>query len=330
MVATAMSRVNVNLRRLEEWLLREYPADLIMPVKSGTKQPVKAHKNGKWTWEEYRAFMSLPKDVDIGILLRDLCVVDFDDVDTALSFEKAFPELLEAPTEVTRKGRHYFFRRPDYADAEGYYDGARQHSELPVDFKSVCSTGTSGLIVVCPSSNKSWVRPPWMHAPQEISRALLSRVAAGFPPPKSKKQLSLSSPGPSPGPNPGPSRVLSAGPSRRLQPDIEEVLQLLALLARGRADSYETWVQVGWCLHNIAGCSSDASRLLTAWKDFSKLSSKYKEGECQELWPKMADEGLGLGTLHMWAKQDSPYEYKGLVGAVGATSWSCRSDLMEL
>ncbi|PNH06390.1 hypothetical protein TSOC_007261 [Tetrabaena socialis] len=44
--------------------------------------------------------------------------------------------------EETKKGRHYFFRRPDYCDAEGYFDGARQISGVVVDFKSVCTSGT--------------------------------------------------------------------------------------------------------------------------------------------------------------------------------------------
>lgn len=112
----------------------------------------------------------------------------FDDEATAECYETEFPELCEAPMEKTRKGRHYFFERPKFADEEGFFDGARQQGDQPVDFKSKCSTGTAGLVVVCPSANKTWVRPPWAHAPKEISRALLERVCK----PRSRTQKKAS------------------------------------------------------------------------------------------------------------------------------------------
>jgi hypothetical protein len=88
--------------------------------------------------------------------------------------------------------------------------------------------------------------------------------------------------------------------SRADQDVIEELVDLLDL---ERADSYEKWIRVGWCLHNI-----DVA-LLSKWIDFSKKSSKYREGECEKLWVSMKDEGLGIGSLHRWAKEDSPNGY---------------------
>lgn len=82
--------------------------------------------------------------------------------------------------------------------------------------------------------------------------------------------------------------------------NIDFVKKVVALLSPSRADSYQEWIRIGWCLRNID------YRLLDAWIDFSKQSKKYVEGECERLWSYMRDDGLGIGTLYMWAKQDNP------------------------
>ncbi|KXZ42432.1 hypothetical protein GPECTOR_147g16 [Gonium pectorale] len=162
------------LSRLILWLKADFPRDVVMPMTS-RKEPCFAHKGGAWTWlrldECLPSMMRCPKSLTqvreatlaqqqqhVGILLRELCVLDFDDEATALSYESLFLELREAPCETTCKGRHYFFRRPAFTDSKGFYDGARQTAD-EVDFKSVCATGTSGTIVVAPSDGKSWDSP---------------------------------------------------------------------------------------------------------------------------------------------------------------------------
>lgn len=81
--------------------------------------------------------------------------------------------------------------------------------------------------------------------------------------------------------------------------NIEFVQKVVDLLDKKRADSYQEWIRVGWCLRNID------YRLLGSWIEFSKKSSKYNEGECERIWSYMRDDGLGVGTLYMWAKQDN-------------------------
>lgn len=92
------------------------------------------------------------------------------------------------------------------------------------------------------------------------------------------------------------------------------VCKLVDCLDPGRAESYNEWVRVGWCLRNID------HRLLEKWEEISKKSSKYVEGECARMWAYMRQGGLGIGTLHMWARQDSPEAYKEII----------RSDLTSL
>eukprot|EP00798_Chlamydomonas_sp_ICE-L_P002708 gene2708-biopygen7865 len=82
----------------------------------------------------------------------------------------------------------------------------------------------------------------------------------------------------------------------------------LRLLTSGaRADCYNEWVRVGWCLRNID------HRLLDKWEEFSQQSPKYVNTECARLWNKMRTGGLGIGTLHMWAKHDNPEAYLNLI-----------------
>lgn len=87
---------------------------------------------------------------------------------------------------------------------------------------------------------------------------------------------------------------------------IERIEQQLAVrytryLSKKRADSLNEWMQVGKCLHNIA------DSLLDVWIEFSKRSTKFKEGECEDLWHTFGSKSdlglnidLGLGTLYRW------------------------------
>lgn len=89
--------------------------------------------------------------------------------------------------------------------------------------------------------------------------------------------------------------------------NIDLVISLIGLLNIKRADAYDDWIRLGWCLCNID------YRLLSEWEKFSMNSKKYKKGDCEKVWEKMRDGGLGIGSLRLWAKQDNPKEYEELM-----------------
>jgi len=90
--------------------------------------------------------------------------------------------------------------------------------------------------------------------------------------------------------------------------DLDIVRKLVEILDPKRAEDFSDWMKVGWCLRSID------HRLLDVWDTFSKNSSKYCSSTCETKWEKMrSDGGLGVGTLHMWAKLDNPIEYKKIV-----------------
>lgn len=120
-----------------------------------------------------------------------------DDCKLVPELEARFPLLRTAPCERTRRGFHYFFLRFSLANVGCFYDGCGQVTPH-LDFKSVCSTGTPGIIVVAPStwvvrlvvggptpshpypfpcSDKTWVRAPWDCDIVEIPDDLLKLVA---------------------------------------------------------------------------------------------------------------------------------------------------------
>ena len=86
--------------------------------------------------------------------------------------------------------------------------------------------------------------------------------------------------------------------------DLKVIQKLVTILSPKRADNYDDWIRLGWCLHNI-----DYS-LCETWDSFSSQSDKYKEGACQKEWDAMENRGLRTRFFARWAKRDSPEEYK--------------------
>lgn len=106
-----------------------------------------------------------------------------------------------------------------------------------------------------------------------------------------------------------PPRMGSKAPRRHEEIDMSVVRQLVGMLdGTKRANNYYDWIRVGFCLHHI-----DHQEGLAIWDEFSKASDKYRPGDCERYWRSMrANGGLGMGTLHMWAKNDNPTAYATL------------------
>lgn len=75
-----------------------------------------------------------------------------------------------------------------------------------------------------------------------------------------------------------------------------------------RADSYEKWVQVAICLHNIH------PDLLDVFLDFSSQDAKkYNEADCIQKWNSLTfrndGDRMGEGTLRYWSREDDREGY---------------------
>jgi len=88
--------------------------------------------------------------------------------------------------------------------------------------------------------------------------------------------------------------------------DLLFVRKIVKILKVHRSESYDSWLRMGWCLHNID------YRLLENWVEFSKKSEKFVEGECEKEWCDMDNDGLGMGSLFMWAREDNVAKFNEL------------------
>ena len=88
---------------------------------------------------------------------------------------------------------------------------------------------------------------------------------------------------------------------------MKDIRVLVEMLSSQRADGYDTWMHVLWCLYNISHGSTEGLALAI---DFSKKSAKFEEGKVDELWEQMTVGNYTIGSLRMWAQQDNPEAYK--------------------
>ena len=89
--------------------------------------------------------------------------------------------------------------------------------------------------------------------------------------------------------------------------DEDLVKKLVECLSVKRADEYDDWLNVGFCLYCIS------PECLDLWVEFSKKSNKYEEGVCEKHWGKMSKKGMSVGTLKYWAKLDNNKQYKKVI-----------------
>uniref|UniRef100_A0A6C0JEY4 SF3 helicase domain-containing protein n=1 Tax=viral metagenome TaxID=1070528 RepID=A0A6C0JEY4_9ZZZZ len=115
-----------------------------------------------------------------------------------------------------------------------------------------------------------------------------------------------------------PHRMLSKSKKQKhirklKQSQLKLVIEYVDCLNVERSKSYREWLEVGWCLHNL---HNKDNTLLNKWIEFSKKSdihSSEAEDSCKEFWSNMCDEGLGIGSLKMWARQDNAPLYDTIV-----------------
>jgi P4 family phage/plasmid primase-like protien len=82
---------------------------------------------------------------------------------------------------------------------------------------------------------------------------------------------------------------------------------LMEMLSDERADDYYTWVEVGITLFDITEGREDG---LDMWIEFSRRSSKFKDGECEKRWSKMTMHNRTISSIMFMARNDNPTQYK--------------------
>ena len=89
------------------------------------------------------------------------------------------------------------------------------------------------------------------------------------------------------------------------------IYEYVDCLSINRAINHDTWIEVGWALHNI---HNKTDHLLKKWMDWGRQTGTGYEKEPDssyiEAWDSMRDFGLGIGSLKLWAKEDNPNKYQ--------------------
>ena len=86
--------------------------------------------------------------------------------------------------------------------------------------------------------------------------------------------------------------------------------ELAMILSSKRATNYNDWIKVGWALYSV----DDSKDMLNVFKKFSKKTNgEYSEKSCEKVWKKANKEGLTIGSLKHWAKEDNPKKYNKII-----------------
>lgn len=301
---------------LQKHLNEIAPGSFIAPAHTeDKKRPLVKHKDGQYTINDYHKHKwKCFRTGTLIILSKDLIVVDVDDQEYVQKYKQMFPIFNETVSAKTKKGMHFFFKTTEYSRAARIFDGARSMKDpdtgevLPVDIKTVCSTGTGGIIAIAPSPNKEWIVEPIknkiLDLPDEFVDHWRYRTAAKDTAPEPAENTGKGATG---------YTTNNTYNQKNTKYDAEEVKGLLDALSFERCDNYSTWIQVGMCLHN----TDPGEHMLELWDEFSQKSLKYTEGECAEKWTTFGNapegRGLTLASLYAWAKQDNHYAYKEVI-----------------
>ena len=91
---------------------------------------------------------------------------------------------------------------------------------------------------------------------------------------------------------------------------LAELDALTGMLSKDRAAPHGNWIRVGMALHNASQASVSGLRL---WQRFGELCpEKFDATEHEREWWRFGaprSDGLRIGSIHRWAKKDSPTEY---------------------
>ncbi len=291
------------LKRMDAFLQCEYPDCVLMPAapKSG-KIPRYPHVKKEYTANMFKPIECTERYVHqneqgeyevrmagaIILLGKSLIVVDVDDEAWCTKIEHMFPDTF--PHTVICKtchGKHYYFTRTPYA--EHIKDGARKLKDptgntLPIDVKTVCSTGARGVISVPPSHKKEWVKELGMHKPLPIPDEFVDFY------------------------NKHMSRLIAVmdevhaviHPIANSSLGTDYVSKLLHLLSKSRWDDRNQWRDIAIALQNHTG----DGRYHDVWLGLSKISHKFDEAEAKKVWntcidPNYQGAKVTLGTIEL-------------------------------
>jgi hypothetical protein len=298
-----------NVEKLINTFYTKYNANYIIPC-GKNKSPITAHKDGSYDWSKiYNEddHIVFTKDGYVGIILKDLMVIDIDDKSLVTNWENMFPILKTVVSAETKKGKHYYFKRTELADAYKIYDKARclmiNDKKIELDIKTLCETGTGGIIIASPSPEKSWIINPTDTDILDIPQDLLIYINKYYIHKSQKVNPSLT--------KKDLKQIQINEELKDKQEYSEDDISILVdMLSDSRVNDYNDWLNVGFCLKNISNNTDTNYPIFDNW---SKKGKKYDSVKNMRIWRSMPSDkknSYSLGSLKYWARQDSKKEYE--------------------
>lgn len=197
------------------------------------------------------------------------------------------------------------------------YDKARcfGFDNEEIDFKSICSTKTSGVVVIPPSKGKTWIRGLYDTPLPDFSGKIFDYFFDNW---NNRRYV----------------YTFKADPELKIKKhdiidDIDEdsgfdkvdisendvlmIKNLIDCLSYNRSHDFTSWINVCWCLKNIYAQYDDPDELIKKlWIEFSsKCKNKFNYDQSTDKWYRTIPRksGLKLGTLKFWAHEDDPDKY---------------------
>ena len=260
----------------------------------------------KWTQIDNNSCIeNIKPDRNLGILTGKISNITVIDIDIKDNGKDTWDELINKHGEpITPKvrtgtgGFHYYFKYTDKLKSDSKV--VKYNDKLVgIDIKN-----DGGYVVCPPSINNNGDKYQWINHPKDIDFAEIPKWFFTYLKDKKTKDKT---------------NKVTKHRDIKHESDVEEVEcerlhdklhieKMLNILSQERVDNYQSWIDVGMCLFNSERKSNEYYCL---WKEWSKKSNKYKEGDCQEKWVTFSkqENGLTLGSLHYWARTDNQVQY---------------------
>ncbi len=86
--------------------------------------------------------------------------------------------------------------------------------------------------------------------------------------------------------------------------------ELIDMLDDRRCSNYSDWLDIGMCLYNIN------KNYLGIWDKWSSNDPKYEDSKCEKKWNSFKNDknGLKIGSLRSWCKNDNVDKYNNFIG----------------
>jgi P4 family phage/plasmid primase-like protien len=250
---------------------------------------------------------NIQEDKNIGILTGEksgITVIDIDVKDNGLEVWKKlitkYGDIETPKVQTGTGGYHYYFKYYKNINSDSKvvkYDG---YKTVGIDIKN-----DGGYVIAPPSVNENGNSYKWINL---LSKKSLKEIPSWFFDYLiNKKKVKKT-------------KIIQIKDKTEDESDKEfseesvecnnmynknHVQKLLFILKQDRCDDHKTWIKVGMCLHN------NEEDYFYLWKKWSKKSSRYTKGCCENNWKtfEKGEKNLTLKSLHYWAKKDNIDEY---------------------